>query len=169
MCYGVDMSQERPQWEAAFALTERERLHDFISDKHFQELLMDETTAVHQIELSTNNYGEFLFVTMSRQIGEDRAFITFWGLGFHELRERWFTDEWRFYETQQLLHQIPQKIAPEDAQALIQARRDQIALDVMPQNQSRSAQLFELLADLTDEDGAYTELEDLGWPDEDVE
>ncbi len=95
--------------------------------------------------------------------------MTFWSLGFHELRERWLTDEWRFYETQQFLHQIPQKIAVEDAQMLIQDRRDQIAPDVTPLHQSKHAQLFELLADLTDEDGAYTELEDLDWSDEELE
>ena len=39
-----------------------------------------------------------------------------------------------------------------------------------PLRQSRRAQLFETLADLTDEDGALTELEDLGiWEDEDIE
>ncbi len=169
LCYGVHMSQERATWSEAFAFTEREWLDERISDKRFQTLLHDEQTVVHQIEVSTNNYGEFLFVTMSRRASMDRAFVTFWGLGFHELRERWFTGEWRFYETQQFRHQIPQKISPEDAQMLIQDRRDQIGPDVTPLNQSKRAQLFELLADMTDEDGAYSEIEDFGWLDEDLE
>ncbi len=160
------MSQERATWSEAFAFTEREWLDERVSDKRFQTLLQDEQTVVHQIEVSTNNYGEFLFVTMSRRAGTDRAFVTFWSLGFHELRERWFTGEWRFYETQQFLHKIPQQIAPADAQLLIQDRRDQITPDVTPPSQSKRAQLFELLADMTDEAGAYTEMEDLGWLDE---
>ncbi|SRR5258708_31070194 len=90
-------------------------------------------------------------------------------LPYHELRERWLTDEWRFYETQQFRHQIPQKISPEDAQMLIQDRHNQIVPDVTPLNQSKRAQLFELLADMTDEDGAYSEMEDFGWLDEDLE
>ncbi len=163
------MSQERATWSEAFAFTEREWLDERISDERFQTLLHDEQTVVHQIEVSTNNYGEFLFVTMSRRASMDRAFVTFWGLGFHEQRERWFTGEWRFYETQQFRHQIPQKISPEDAQMLIQDRRDQIAPDVTPLNQSKRAKLFEILADMTDEDDAYSEIEDFGWLDEDLE
>lgn len=160
------MAQERGALGEAFAFPQRERLDERISDKRFQDLVNDERTAVHQIKVSSNNYGEFLFVTMSRKVGEGRTFVTFWSLGFHELRERWFTDEWRFYETQQLLHQIPHKIGAADAQTLIQERRDQIAPEVIPPSPSKRAQLFELLADLTDEDGAFSELEDLGWPDE---
>src|SRR5260370_21942402 len=120
LCYGVNMSEERATWSEAFAFTEREWLDERISDERFQTLLHDEQTVVHQIEVSTNNYGEFLFVTMSRRASMDRAFVTFWGLGVHELRERWFTGEWRFYETQQFRHQIPQKISPDDAQMFIQ-------------------------------------------------
>lgn len=99
---------------------------------------------------------------MSQQAGAERQFLTFWGLGYHESRERWLTDEWRWYETQQWREQIPQKLAPEDAVALIQERRDEIAPCVTPPRQSERAKLFEMLADLTDEDGAYTDLEDLG-------
>jgi len=163
------MGQERGRWVQTFAFTEREQLEERLTEKRFQQLLTDERSTVHQIEVSTNNYGEFLFVTMSQKAGEESAFVTFWGLGFHELRERWFIDEWRFYESQQFMHQIPQKIALADAQAFIQARRDQIVPDIGRTPQSKLAELFELLADLTDEDGAYTELEDLGWPDEDLE
>lgn len=164
------MTKETPQASSGFGFTERERLFERISDKRFKALLADERTAVHHIEVSSNNYGEFLFVTMSRPVGQDRSFLTFWGLGFHERRERWLTDEWRWYETQQFLHQIPQKIAPEDAQALIQERIDEIAPYVTPPHPSKRAKLFEMLADLTDEDGAETDLEDLGiWDDEDID
>ena len=38
---------------------------------------------------------------------------------------------------------------------------------VTPPAQSKRAQLFEMLAELTDEDGAITELEDLGFWDND--
>jgi hypothetical protein len=164
------VTPEIPQLNNEFGFTEREKLFERISDKRFKAILVDERTAVHHIEVSSNSYGQFLFVTMSRPVGQDRQFLTFWGLGFHESRERWLTEEWRWYETQQFLHQIPQKIAPEDALALIQERRDEIAPNVTPPHQSKRAKLFEMLADLTDEDGAETDLEDLGiWDDEDID
>lgn len=164
------MNKERPQPADPFAFTEQERLYERISHERFTTFLSDEQTAIHTIELSSNNYGEFLFVTMSRATGEDRKFLTFWGAGYHESRERWLTEEWRWYETQQFLHQKPQNLDPDDARAQIQERLDEIAPYLTPSNPSRRAQLFSMLADLTDEDGATTEMEDLGiWDNDDME
>ena len=163
------MTPEIAQPDQGFNFSEREQLYERISDERFKAFLTHEATTVHQIEFSSNNYGEFLFVTMSRKVREDRVFTTFWGLGYHESRERWLTQEWRYYATTQMLHQIPQKIAPEDAQALVDARREEISPYVGEDTQTERGKLFEMLADLTDEDGAYTELEDLGWPEEDLE
>jgi hypothetical protein len=164
------MSPERQQPGEGFDFTEREQLYERITDKRFRAFLADERTAVHHVEVSTNNYGEFLFVTMSQPVRQERTFVTFWGAGFHEYRERWLTDEWRWYNTPELRQMIPQKIAPEDAQALIQARLDEIAPLVTPPAQSKRAKLYEMIADLTDEDGAISELEDLDiWDDADLE
>src|SRR5688572_33305957 len=121
------MAKELHRSSDVFAFTEHQRLWERISHERLTAKLTDERTAVHHIEVSTNNYGEFLFVTMSQQVGADRQMLTFWGLGFHESRERWLTDRWCWYETQQWHHEIPPKISPEDAQALIQQRRDEIA------------------------------------------
>jgi len=163
------MSIEHPQPNEPFGFTEQERLYDRIPHKRFMAILNNERTAVHHIEVSSNNYGEFLFVTLSQPIGSERTFLTFWGLGYHESRERWLTDEWRWYETVQFRQQIPQTLDSNDAQAWIQERIDEIAPYIKPQQQSRRAKLFEMLADLTDEDGATTELEDMNiWDDEDI-
>ncbi len=54
------MAQEWGALGEAFAFTQRERLDERISDKRFQDLVNDERTAVHQIKVSSNNYGEFL-------------------------------------------------------------------------------------------------------------
>jgi hypothetical protein len=166
------MSQERPQASDPFDFTEQERRNERINHKRFMALLTDEQTNVHHIDLSTNSFGEFLFVTMSRPVDQERNYHTFWGLGLHEPRERWLIDEWRFYETQQLLHTMPQKIAPEDATALVQERYAEISPYATPQVQSKRAQLYEMMADLSDEDGALTELEDLedtGYFDDEIE
>jgi hypothetical protein len=75
-----------------------------VSDERFRTLLDDERTTIHQIDLSANNYGEFLFVTLSlpeqasQPVGQRASVVTFFGLGFHDYRERWIIAEWFWYE-----------------------------------------------------------------------
>jgi len=141
-----------------FGLTDKEQLHDFISDSRFQAILQSEETTIHQVIIDTNNYGEFLFVSVSRSAAGKARFMTFWGAGFHEKRERWLIHEWRFYES--YIRRFPTPIAKEEALQAIQKRQDEIIEESNP-TPSQAAKLFVLLADLTDEDGASTELDDL--------
>ncbi len=156
------MSQERPQPEDVYGFTERERLWERITDERFNAIIADEQTAVHQIELSTNNYGEFLFVATSRGVGDRRACITFFGLGLHEYRERWITDEWFWYRANGLPEVLRREIAKEEVEAILRERRAEIAGYASQHTQSGRGKLFEMLADLLDEDGAISEIEDLG-------
>ena len=142
-----------------FGLTSKEQLYDFISDTRFQAILQSEETTIHQIAVDTNSYGEFMFVTVSREATGKLRFMTFWGLGFHEPRERWLTQEWRFHES--YLRKFPLPISKVEALQEIQQRRDEIAEDAVDTTPTQVAMLFNLLADLTDEDGALNELEDL--------
>ena len=142
-----------------FGLTNKEQLYDFTSDTHFQAILQSEETTIHQITVDTNSYGEFMFVTVSREAAGKPRFMTFWGLGFHEPRERWLTQEWRFHES--YIRKFPPPMSKEEASQEIQQRRDDIANDAIDTTPTQAAMLFNLLADLTDEDGALTELEDL--------
>ena len=82
-----------------FSLTEKEALYWRVDDQRFQALLEDESTVVHKIHTSTNNFGEFLFVTTPRPGEQERIAMTFYGLGYHQHRERWITDEWFWYQT----------------------------------------------------------------------
>lgn len=50
----------------------------------------------------------------------------------------------------------------EEAQELISRRREEIAPYVNQQPQSGRGKLFEMIADLTDDDAALTEIDDLG-------
>jgi hypothetical protein len=156
------MTPEVSQSNEGFHFTERERLFERISDKRFRALLAEEQTSIHEIEESSNTYGDFLFVTVSRPGGERRVALTIWGMGYHEYRERWLTHEWYWYEAN-ISSGKPQPVIPKaEAEELLQKRLEEIGPRVTPAQQSKRAQLFEMLADLTDEDGAYTELEDLG-------
>lgn len=162
------MSEERPQPENIFSFTERERLFERISDARFQELLEDERTTVHRIELSANSYGEFLFVSLSlpqeaeRPVGERASIVTLWGLGYHDYRERWIHQEWAWYRAYSRPELVEQMLDKEAAQKLLEERRNEIVPYVSQITQSKRGKLYELLADLLDEDGALTEIEDMG-------
>lgn len=161
------MSKERRQLHTSelsrtFGFTEPEALNNRVSDRRFLEIIEDEETVIHDVEESTNNYGEFLFVTVSRAAGEKTLLVTFYGLGKHEYRERWYTDEWHFYRANGFPERMERRLSPEEAREQIQKRRVEITPYAREEPQSGRAKLYEMLADLTDEDGALVEIEDLG-------
>ncbi|MEZ4667883.1 MAG: hypothetical protein R3E39_08210 [Anaerolineae bacterium] len=155
------MSAERPKPEDVYGLTEHERLFDRISDERFRTLVQDIETIVHKMEVSANTYGEFLFVTTSRTVDTDRHRITFWGLGFHEYRERWLTQEWFWYVSMSNPEIDEIELTKEEVEALLKERRDEIAPYSNQDSQSERGKLFDMLADLTDDDGIYADMEDL--------
>jgi hypothetical protein len=155
------MSKEYPQPEDVYGFTEREQLWDRITDGRFNAIIADEQTVVHRIELSSNNYGEFLFVATSRGAGERRVCITFFGCGYHDYRERWITGEWFWYRANEFPEVLRQEVSKEEAQEVLRERRAEIASYTSQQTQSGRGRLFEMLADLLDEDGAISEMEDM--------
>lgn len=173
MSHEQPTTSEAPKPGDAFRFTERERRAWRVSGGRFQALVEDERTVVHRVELSANNYGEFLFVTVSlpeqadQPVGERASVVTFWGLGYHEYRERWITAEWFWYQAFSRPELIEQTVDKATVQKLLKERREDIQPEVGGPQQSEQGKLFEMLADLTDEDGAYTEMQDLddlgGW------
>ena len=161
------MSQERSSSSGekrpydVFGFSEEERLKWRVDQERFLEILNDEQAKIHSIQESSNNFGEFLFVTISKAGERGRICMTFYGLGFHEYRERWFTDEWFWYQANPFQETLRQKIEKDEAEDLIRQRRETITPDVKEDTQTERGKLFELLADLTDEYGALAELEDL--------
>ncbi len=162
------VSKEQPQPHNAFEFTEREKLFERVSEARFKELLEDERTAIHRVELSANNYGEFLFVTLSQPeavsqpVGERKSVVTMFGLGYHEYRERWLTEEWFWYEAFSHSELLEQTMTKEEVEEILRERREEISPYLADRVQSRRGKLFEMLADLTDDDGAIAEMEDLG-------
>ena len=144
-----------------FGLTEQERLWDRVSHERFLEILSDPKTQVHALEESHNNYGEYLFVTLSRPGGKQRVFLTFYGLGYHEYRERWVYQEWYWYESVRGAGLEQKRVSRQDARQQIDERHRECQASAERDTQTNRGRIFELLADLTDEDGAYTEMEDL--------
>ncbi len=113
------MSQERPIHKGAkrpyevFGFTEQENLNWRVSQERFGEILSDDRTLIHSIQESSNNYGEFLFVTASWEGEKGRICMTFYGYGYHEYRERWVTSEWFWYQANPFLETIRLKIEKE--------------------------------------------------------
>jgi hypothetical protein len=144
-----------------FGLTEQEKLRWRVDNERFAEILQDEKTHIHTITESSNTFGEFLFVTTSRPGQQDRICMSFYGHGYHEYRERWLIDEWFWYqvpaETELLREQIPK----DEAQALLRGHWEHIKPHVRLDTQTNRGRLFEMLADLTDDDGALAEFQDL--------
>src|SRR5688572_28166803 len=133
------MTKEQSQLPLeGFSLSENERLFDRVSDKRFQKLVFDSQTTIHEVKVDTNRFGEFLFVTVSRVKGQSREILTFWGLGLHEHRERWLTEEWRFHETYSISNRLDKQLSHETAKQLIQERRNEIQEDVEEQTPQSS-------------------------------
>jgi hypothetical protein len=145
-----------------FGLSEQEALYWRVTDQRFRDLLEQDETLIHRIEDSSNNFGEFLFVTASRPGYQGRIAMTFYGLGYHEHRERWIAGEWFWYQSNLSPELMRVQIEKEEANNLIQQRRDSIASHLGQDVQTEYGQFFEMLADLTDEDGALAEIEDMG-------
>lgn len=163
----------RSPFAEAFGLSEHEELFDRVSDVRFQALFDMPNVFVDTAHLDSNTYGEFLFITLRTEQQGKQFFITFYSLGLHESREQWLTTEWHFYFSDSRTPALSTPLLKNEVQALTQQRRADVALWAQTSSlPSKRALLFRLLADLTDEDGAYTELEDMGdmdWFDDEPE
>lgn len=144
-----------------FGFTESEILFNRITHKRFLEMLQDPKNKIHTIIESENAYGEFLFVTISREINGKPSIVTFYGLGFHEYRDRWFTDEWHWYKSYANSETCKGEISRVDAVKQVEARKNEILPYADRATQSEAGYLFETIADLTDDDGAIAEFDDL--------
>ena len=162
------MSKERPTAARQptpgerFGFTRGEQLVDRVSHERLLGFLAEEGTRVHRVEESSNAYGEFLFVTLSRPDQTRRITVTFFGLGYHEHRERWLLDEWFWYVANPFPETLEQELSPDEARQRLEERRTDIQAHAWQATQSRRGALFEMLADLTDDDGALAEMDDLG-------
>lgn len=76
-------------------LTENERLFNKVSYKHLLKILNKNDVNILSFSKSTNSYGIFQFITI--KINKCNEYVTFYGLGLHEYRNRYFIDEFHFY------------------------------------------------------------------------
>jgi len=159
------MTPERPKHQRpyeVFGISEEEVGQWRISDERLNEILANPNISIHTIKVESNSYGEFLFLTTSRGVGQNRTCMTFWGLGFHEYRDRWIHQEWFWHQTPVEFVPPLEKLNQEVVQRLLFERREEISPCNEIYKQSELGIMFESLADLTDDDGALAEMQDLG-------
>mgnify|MGYP000984621039 CR=1 FL=1 len=142
-----------------FGLTKQERLFYRVKHERFIGFLNAPHTSIHDAQVSTNNYGEFLFVTASRPGSEEREQLTFFGLGYHEPRDRWITDEWFWYQARPYSPE-QKELEAQRVLRLIEDRQAAISTDVSLHRRSRKGIIFEQLADIGDDDSVIADFED---------
>ncbi len=150
------MSKERPAPDRKrspaehFGLTEHERLYYRVRHERLVKILDDEGTVVHRSAATSSSTGEFLFLTLSRPGPGERQYLTFYGLGYHEIRERWLLDEWAWHHAHPLPDVRHRRLSKEAVQALVDRRRQVVAPLAAKNVPARRGRLFAMAADLTD-------------------
>jgi len=146
------MTPERPSWQKpyeVFGITEAEVARWRVTDERLKEILANPNTITHTIKLSTNTFGEFLSLTTSRGAGQQRVCMTFYGLGYHEYRERWISEEWFWYQSQESMIDIQTKLPGEEVSERLEQRLTDISANLGEETQTELGQMFEQFADLT--------------------
>jgi hypothetical protein len=156
------MPEREPRPEAEW-LSDAERLDERISHGRLLGVLGRQDVVVHTVKDDHNAFGEFLFVTVSRKAANPKA-ITFYGLGYHEYRERWLVEDWRFFERGLLNPTGLEVMSKAEALKIIAEHAAEVRSQAKPEGRSGQALLYELLAEMGDEDSALADMEDMDWP-----
>jgi hypothetical protein len=160
------MTPERPGWQKpyeVFGITEGEVARWRVKDERLREILAVPNTTTHTIKLSTNTFGEFLFLTASRGVGQQRICMTFYGLGYHEYRERWISEEWFWYQSEESHVDTQNQLSGEEVGEKLEQRLAEISPRFGEDTQTELGRMFEEFADMTDDDAALAEMQDLGF------
>lgn len=139
-----------------FGFTDHEALWDTVSDARVTELLSDPATTLHSVTEDENNYGNFLFITCSRTENGRPMYVTFSGLGYHQPRGRWITDNWTFYTTNSRYGERLGTITLAEVEQAIATRRADVEGVREDTEQTEQQVWFELLADMSDDDYALS-------------
>jgi len=140
-------------WRAQF--TENELLYERISEKRMREIIAGGEVR-GEPDVSPNSYGEFLFLTVKIKGTSD--YVTFYGLGEHERSGRIKRDFGFYADSQSWGESKPPYNNARAIQAVIARRREIESWDEPKRTAEHRA--YEFIAELADEDGAISELED---------
>lgn len=137
-----------------FCFTEEERQRHSVGHERLKQILRDDQTTIHTIEMASHGLGEFLFITVSRPTTQQRTYLTLYGLGFHQYRERWFIDEWHWYEVDPPTVEVEHTVPTEKAEERVQQRLERIPPYFETTTQTERGRLFEEVANLINKEDA---------------
>jgi|APSaa5957512622_1039677.scaffolds.fasta_scaffold38236_2 hypothetical protein len=152
-----DKTPERPHQRRpyeTFGFTDEEATRFRVTDERLKEILARPNTTPQNLKLSTNTFGEFLFLTTSRGVGPKRIYMTFYGFGYHKYRERWISDEWFWYQANESAVDFSTPISGEEVIEQLEERLSEISHLFEKDTQTERGRKFEHLADLFDDDAA---------------
>lgn len=154
---------------ASEILTDRELLFDKISHKRMIQIINKPSVRVVSLKRDSNYHGEFLWISLVH----NNYYFTAYSMGFHEGKDRYITDEWSLVYFEKYSQDIREKrnhVFRMDRQLVldtIQKEQDECIRYQEKHTTSEEGKLYELIAELSDEDGAYSMLEDFGYLMED--
>ena len=130
-----------------------EQLFEKVTFDRALEIINNEEVSVLECNTSHNNYGEFLFIYIKYQ----DTVICMYGLGEHIYRERW-VDNFSLYGSD-LRYFDKQLLNKEEVIKQIH-ERTKLKERYKDIKQTESGRLYDILADIGDEDGATVIMED---------
>lgn len=142
---------------APLGLTDSEVLWDKVSMKRMRQIIRNSKHKVLGCNRDTNSYGEFLFIT----VADENKCVTFYGLGRDWNRDRYIIDEWLVGSDDQVSSwkkrmNVSRALNKERVLKTILADATTCRKRAKGQRQSASGQRFEMFADLSDDDFAYS-------------
>ena len=158
-------------------LTEEEASRDYITWERLIELIDREDAVVSSLSRDRNSYGEFTFVKLTfmpvprgeiygpncaRPLDPEWRTIGFYGLGYHEHRDVWYTERWHISTMSHMRFDEVQVnwLRKEPTIEKLYAELERIEPLAKGHKPDRRGQVFAMLADLTDDDAAISDMED---------
>lgn len=142
------------QYQNMLGITDNQALFEKIDEPTLYQILGK--SIIHSAIVDTNNYGEYLFITISI----DKHAFTFYGLGFHEHREQWEVNHWNFYKGNYFSAYADLRISEIEASIAIETRKKEIRPYIADSTPSLRGEMFTLLEEIADSDFALLEIDD---------
>lgn len=144
-------------------LTDRQMTFDHISHKDLMSMVAAPIFRIVLLEEDTNFFGDFMFI----RIVKAGYCFTAYSLGFHHESESYVIDGWKIMDAGKYLPNVNNdtfRIPSDDAIKIINEKYLEIKgyADKHIRDSERG-ELFEMLSELGDEDGAYAMLDDMGF------
>ena len=144
-------------------LTHEDCRKGHLSKRQFKKILCSPDITICSYEIDSNNYGEFVFVSISQN--DKSSFhpeytwpaLFFYGYGYNTLWDRWVSNQWNFGQDQ-----FPDTSAPFAPDDVLQRLEQRLAEIPKHNNRPRSRERFALEMGLhSDPDGFCSSFGDI--------